>query len=158
MSEPALDNDQTFARLEEQIRWYDQRSGRQRRSFYALKVVTIVVAAAIPLLAVILADAYLNKVIASTVGALIVVIEGFQQLFQLQTNWLLYRSTCENLKHEKYLFLGNAGPYAAAQNPHALLAERIESLISQEHSVWISSQQSTQPGVERANPQTAKVK
>lgn len=158
MPEPALDNDQTFARLEEQIRWYDQRSGRQRRSFYALKVVTIAAAAGIPLLAVILVDAYLNKVIASTVGALIVVIEGFQQLFQLQTNWLLYRSTCENLRHEKYLFLGNAGPYAAAQNPHALLAERIESLISQEHSVWISSQQSTQPRVERADPHAAKVK
>jgi len=36
-------------------------------------------------------------------GPAIVVIEGIQQLFQLQTNWTLYRSTWESLKREKYL-------------------------------------------------------
>jgi hypothetical protein len=110
MPNSASNNDETLGRLDDQIRWYDNHSGRQRMSFYLLKLVTIVAAATIPLLAAILSDAYLNKIVTSSLGALIVVIEGIQQLFQLQTNWILYRSTCESLKREKYLYLGIAGP------------------------------------------------
>jgi Protein of unknown function (DUF4231) len=72
-------------------------------------------------------------------------LKGIQQLYQLQTNWLLYRSTCESLKHEKFLFLAGAGPYRVAQNRHSLLAERIESLVSQEHAKWASTQEVSQP-------------
>ena len=71
-------------------------------------------------------------------GALIVVIEGLQQLEQYQQNWITYRSTCERLKHEKFLFLSHAGPYAAAPDPESPLAERLEGLVSQEHAAWAS--------------------
>jgi hypothetical protein len=136
--------DATLERLDDQIEWYDRHSARQRRFFYFLKVVTIVAAASIPLLAVISPNSGWDKIVPSLLGGLIVVIEGIQQLFQLHDSWILYRSTCESLRSEKYLYLGNAGPYAAAQNPHALLAERVESLVSQEMASWISSQQSSQ--------------
>jgi hypothetical protein len=116
--------------------------------------VTVIAAAAIPLLAAILSNGYLNKIIISSLGALIVVIEGIQQLFQLQTNWILYRSSCESLKREKYLYPGNAGPYAAAQNPHSLLAERVEFLISQDLANWTSSQQLSRQGGKSTNRQS----
>jgi hypothetical protein len=118
--------------------------------------VTVVAAATIPLLAAFLPNGHWNQIVTSSLGVLIVVIQGIQQLFQLQTNWILYRSTCESLKREKYLYLGNAGPYAATQNPHALLAERVESLISKELAGWTSSQQAPQQGGNRAIHQTDK--
>src|SRR4030088_2039243 len=96
--------DEILMRLDDQISWYNKHSGRQRKSFYLLKLVTIVAAATIPVLATILSDA-LNKIVTSSLGALIVVIEGIEQLFQFQTNWMLYRSACESLKREKYLYL-----------------------------------------------------
>jgi Protein of unknown function (DUF4231) len=74
-------------------------------------------------------------------GALIAVAEGIQQVNQYHANWISYRSTCEALKHEKFLYLGKAGPYAVATDPNVLLAERIESLVSQEHAKWASSQE-----------------
>jgi len=154
MPNSASNNDETLRRLDDQISWYDKHSGRQRRSFYLLKLVTTVAAATISLLAAILSDAYLNKIMTSSLGALIVVIEGIQQLFQFQTNWILYRSVCESLKREKYLYLGNAGPYAVAHNPHSLLAERIELLISQEIANWTTSQQSPGQGGKSSQPQT----
>lgn len=40
-----------------------------------------------------------------------------------------YRSTCEKLKREKHLWIARAGPYAGAEHPDQLLAERIESVI-----------------------------
>jgi hypothetical protein len=54
---------------------------------------------------------------------------------------MAYRSTCEALKHERYLYLAKAGPYAAATEPRVLLAERVEGLVSQEHAKWASTQQ-----------------
>jgi len=74
-------------------------------------------------------------------GVLITVLEGMLHLNQYQQNWVTYRATCESLRHEKYLFLGQAPPYADSPNPRALLAERVESLVSQEHAKWTSSQQ-----------------
>ena len=49
-------------------------------------------------------------------------------------------STSEALKHEKFLYLAHAGTYATAANPEALLAERIEGRVSQEHASWASEQ------------------
>jgi hypothetical protein len=77
-------------------------------------------------------------------GVLIAVIEGLQQMNQYHPNWITYRSTCEALKHEKFLYLAKAGPYAAATDAHGLLAERIESLVSQEHAKWVSGQEYTE--------------
>jgi hypothetical protein len=46
-----------------------------------------------------------------------------------------YRSTAEALKHEKYLFLSQAGPYTGPERLR-VLAERVEGLVSQEHAKW----------------------
>jgi len=74
-------------------------------------------------------------------GVLVVVLEGLQSLNQFHHNWITYRSTCEELKHEKFLWLAKAGPYAASANPDVLLAERVESLISREHAKWVSARE-----------------
>jgi Protein of unknown function (DUF4231) len=88
-----------------------------------------------------LAGINLSQWIVGGLGVLIAVIEGLQQLNQYHANWIAYRSTSEALKHEKFLFLATAGPYAAAIDPRVLLAERIESLVSQEHAKWASGQE-----------------
>jgi Protein of unknown function (DUF4231) len=131
-------SDPTIERLEDQLNWYEAKSGYNQRMFKWLKTTTIAAAVAIPLCAG-LGDRYV--IITAVLGALIALIEGIQQLNQYQQNWITYRSTSEALKHEKYLFLANAGPYTAAENPKTLLAERVESLVSQEHAKWAATQQ-----------------
>ena len=69
---------------------------------------------------------------------MIVVLESIQHLYQYQQNWITYRSTTEALRHERYLYLAKAGPYAEGDQ-HRQLAERIEGLISQEHAKWTAS-------------------
>ena len=123
-----------WARLEQQTAWYDDKSDYNQRWFKGLKIVQIVTAAAIPVAAAASAPAALL----GGGGALIVVLEGLQQLQQYQQNWINYRSTCERLKHERFLFLSRAGPYAAPPDREALLAERVEGLVSQEHAAWVS--------------------
>ncbi|MFZ2473373.1 MAG: DUF4231 domain-containing protein [Methanothrix sp.] len=62
-------------------------------------------------------------------------------MYQFQSNWILYRSSCEGSRHEKYLWLAKAGHYADAKDPDRLHAKRIESLISTENAKWISAQE-----------------
>ena len=127
-----------LARLEDQIRWYDRKSAYNQRVFKLLKGWTIAVAALVPLL---VAFGLMDARIMAALTATIAVVEGIQQLNQYQANWISYRSTCESLKHEKYLYQSLAGPYSASASPAILLAERIEGLVSQEHAKWTSGQE-----------------
>jgi hypothetical protein len=120
-----------WERLEDELGWYDLKSVAAQRSYKRVKLVQIVAAAAIPVLAV----ADISRIWMAAAGALLVILESVQQLYQWQTNWVQYRSTAEALKHEKSLYLAHAGPYAVA-DAQVVLAERIEGLISQEHAKW----------------------
>jgi hypothetical protein len=131
-------------RLEEQIAWYDLKSTSNMQWFKRIKMTEIVSAAVIPLLAA----SHIPRAAVATgvLGVLITVFEGTLQLNQFHENWIRYRSTCESLKHEKYIFLANAAPYSNVERPRALLAERVESLVSQEHAKWESVQQEDPKG------------
>lgn len=133
------DPDPIMERLEDQIAWYDHKSIADQRTYKRIKIIEISAAAIIPFLAA-LRRAEIAMVTGG-LGVLVTVLEGMLHLNQYQQNWIGYRSTCEALKHEKYTYLGKASPYANVPDPHALLAERIESLISQEHAKWASVQQ-----------------
>jgi hypothetical protein len=102
-----------LARLEDQITWYDRKSCSNQRTFKLLKGWTILIGAAVPVL---VAVGWSDARVVALLTATIAVVEGLQQLNQHQTNWILYRATCEALKHEKYLYLARAGPYATAAN------------------------------------------
>lgn len=129
--------DIVLERMEDQLNWYDKKSSYNERMFRWFKSATMVVSISIPLCA-----AFVKyPLITGGLGASIALLEGLQQLNQYHQNWITYRSTAEALKHEKFLFLSSAGPYANADNAKALLAERVESLVSQEHAKWTSAQE-----------------
>lgn len=131
----------TLKRLEEQIDWYDKKSALNQNCFKRIKIIELIAAALIPLLAGLSTLIPYPAIITGSLGALIVVLESLQGLYQFQSNWISYRSSCEGLRHEKYLWLAKAGHYADAKDPDRLLAERIESLISTEHAKWVSAQE-----------------
>ena len=154
-------DDPVFDRLEDQIDWYDKKSTFNQRRFKRFKITEIVAAALIPMLSTLgisvpppsgvanpspLHGAWIKPglgVAVTLLGVLITILEGLLHLNQYQQNWTTYRSTCEALKHEKFAFLGNAPPYATGTDAErrALMAERVESLVSQEHAKWSALQQ-----------------
>jgi hypothetical protein len=136
-----------WQRLEDQRKWYSKESGLNQKWNKGLKLVQIVLAAAIPI--IVLIDVSYTKFIVAIFGALIAILEGVQQLYQFHTLWTEYRSTAEHLKHEKYLFLSLSGPYRGLNEEEALplLAERIEEHISKEHAKWIDTSKKAVPKV-----------
>ena len=122
----------TLKRLEDQIDWYDKKSSYNQRRFKILKISQIIAGALIPFASSVGAPA----AVAGGLGVLIVIFEGLQSLSQHQQSWISYRSTCQKLTQEKYLWLAKAGPYESAPNPDAVMAERIEALMSSEITNW----------------------
>src|ERR671914_115458 len=134
---PPGEDTATWARLEDQLDWYDRKSVRAQRDFKRLKVLQLVAAAIVPVVAAANAAPWIT----AGVGGAVLVLEGVQQLGQYQQTWITYRSTCEALKHEKFLYLARAGNYAGSPDPTRLLAEQIEGLVSQEHAKWVSGRE-----------------
>src|SRR5690348_8691981 len=102
--------DPTWARLEEELGWYDRKSQAAQHAYKRVKLAQLAVGAAVPVVAAVSGA----RLVTAGLAAFVVVAEGAQQLYQWQTNWVLYRATAESLKHEKYLYLACAGPYAGA--------------------------------------------
>jgi hypothetical protein len=123
-----------WERLEDQLGWYDRKSVAAQKAYKRVKLSQLIVGATVP----VVAGLQVTAAVTATLAAFVVVAEGAQQLYQWQTNWVLYRSTAESLKHEKYLYLAGGGPYST-DDRHRVLAERIEGLVSQEHAKWTES-------------------
>jgi len=121
------------------VKWYNSHSQTNRWAYLTMKAVQIVLAAAIPILTPLEISRQSIAVMGGTIG----VLEGIIQLGQFHQSWIRYRSTCEALRSELFLYRTRAGPYSQASDPHALLAERSNSLVSAENSRWQAMREST---------------
>jgi len=144
----AAERGPAWERLEDQLSWYDGKSVAAQHAYKRLKVLQLLAAAAVPAVAAAGPAAWVTAAFAGVV----LVLEGLQQVGQYQQNWITYRSTCEALKHEKYLFLAGAGPYLHADGRTRVLAERIEGLVSQEHARWATSREESSSREQQSTP------
>lgn len=133
-----VENHPAWARLEDQLGWYDDKSTRCQDWYKRLKFIQISLAVLIPVLSHL--DPACAKWATSIAGAMIAVLEGVQHMNQYSTLWVTYRGTAERLKHEKFLFLSAAGPYKGQTEQEQLiaLAERVEEHVSTEHANWFN--------------------
>ena len=127
-----------WIRLNDQLSWYDRKSGDNQRWYKSIKTTQLVLAGAIPVVSFL--EISWVRLATAVLGGTVAILEGVQQLGQFHNNWTSYRTTAEQLKHEKYLFLASSGPYRNLEPADALklLAERVEEQISTEHAKWVS--------------------
>jgi hypothetical protein len=135
-----------WERLNDQLRWYSEKSSFNQKRYKQIKAAQLVLAGSIPVFA--LVDDLWGRWITAILGASVAILEGFQQLGQYSNLWASYRATAEQLKHEEHLFLARSGPYRNLGEEEALrvLAERVEERVSTEHAKWVSDRQAGQQG------------
>lgn len=146
------DDDYITSRVDDQIGWYDKKSQSAQCWFKWFRGAEIIAAASIPLIAGFATDPFPVTLVLGLLGASIAVISALISLNQLQENWTEYRTTCESLKHEKFLYMTKAEPYHEDE-PFRLFVQRVESLISKENSAW---SQYTQTNLENTKPKNEK--
>lgn len=129
----AVDSDPVWRELDAFFSWYSRAATRARVAYQSLKMVTLVLAAAVT----VLAASNAPPILTACAGAAIVVAEGTQQLFKFHTNWLRYRVVTETLREHGLLYLAHLSPYdggaAAAQGQ---LGALLRSVIEDERTQW----------------------
>jgi hypothetical protein len=135
-----IQEDYVNGRLQDQLEYHSKASRENKKKFYAYQFVIIVTGALIPIVNVIAPVGDLLRLISSILGGIIVVTTALIQLYKYQENWILFRSTQELLKREKFLYLNDAGDYAGLdpEEKKRILVERIESLVSSETSKYFA--------------------
>lgn len=122
-------------RLENQINWYDKKSSAAQRKYKGIKITEIILAASIPILASFSDNHWILSLVIGVIGASIAVLEGILGIGKYHENWIEYRSVCETLRHEKYMYLTQTGIYES-EGKFKMLVERVESVISKENVNW----------------------
>jgi hypothetical protein len=134
-------------RLEKEIQWYSKKSRHNKRWFNILRLIEMVSAALIPFLSGSVEKVSYFPWIIGFLGVLIAVSAATGSLFKFQENWIQYRTTSEQLKHEKYLYLTETESYHNNDEKFMTLVERVESLISKENSLWAKHTKKTKADV-----------
>lgn len=121
-------------RVEHQLNWYGKRSAYNKRWYYRLQFITLLAAAAVPVISLSSGDIRVRFLVA-ILGAIAATAAGVLSMYQFRDQWLDYRSTAESLKFEKHLFLTRSAPYAT-QDAFSRFVQRVESIIISENRSW----------------------
>lgn len=131
-------------RYGDQINWYDSKAVEHQTKYHRMQWSVIVLAALTPILIELdlkLAGDALGHLPTLTSAAVAILTAGLKT-FKYQENWINYRTTCETLRKEKHFYDAAVGEYRGSEDKEALFVGRVESLISRENTMWISSRKS----------------
>lgn len=120
-------------RYNDQVYWYDRKSILHKRLNYVFQIPTIFIAAIIPIFAILE-----EKWITVVLSAILAVFVGINNFCKFEEKWHNYRTTCETLKKELYYCRSRINEYRDTKEPEELFIERVESIISSEHTRWLT--------------------
>ncbi len=125
-------------RYEDQINWYDKKSIWNQKLYRYFQWSVIILAAITPVLVAI--DCEATRWPAVIIAALVAIGTSILKTFKYQENWINYRTTCETLRKEIHFYRAGLGDYRDSEDREALFVERVESLISRENTMWLTTQ------------------
>jgi Ni/Fe-hydrogenase subunit HybB-like protein len=127
------------SRYREQIAWYDRKSVFNGKWFKVFQWGTITLASLTPVIVVIGFESSNDyaKWLPVLTSVLVAIFASAQKTFKFEENWINYRTTCETLKKEIYLYKAGVGEYSTTRDREGLFVERVEGLISRENTLWL---------------------
>ena len=94
--------------------------------------------------------------ITAILGGVITIVTALSQMDAYFETWVLYRTTGEALKRERFLYINNAADYSclAGEAKNKLLVERVEAMLSSENSKFLSLQQQGRATIRKTTKRT----
>lgn len=124
-------------RVDSQIKWYSNKSKQCQKMYKFFQVTEIILASMIPLLSAYSNQCQIIALIVGIFGSAIAIIQSVAKLNKYHENWIQYRTTCELLKYQKYLFLTSSYPYNKTdETVDNIFVKNIENIISSENNQW----------------------
>jgi Protein of unknown function (DUF4231) len=106
-TDPDISESASWASFRDQFAVYSRGARVNRVAYQVARIVSLTAAAAVTVSAGLSAPAWVT----ASLGGLIVVIEGLQQLFQWHENWIAYRQAAETMRQHAIDFEAGVSPY-----------------------------------------------
>lgn len=124
-------------RYEGQINWYSSNASNNKQLYLYFQWGVIVLSASLPVLISSIQKS--NQWITIIISVVLAIGTTGLKTFKFQENWINYRTISETLKKEKYFYDANIDEYSKVNDKESLFVDRVESLISRENSLWITT-------------------
>ena len=121
-------------RVDDQLAWYSMKSTANKNWHFRLQLITLVAAALVPIISL-SSPEWSVRILAALMGSIAAIAAGVVTLYQFRDLWTNYRSTAEQLKYEKYLFLTGSEPYNR-DDCFPQFVSNVENIILQENRGW----------------------
>lgn len=121
-----------------EIEWYDKKSALNQRVYTILQWNLIILSAITPVLVTI--GGTWERWSAVITSCLVAIGTASLKTFKYQEKWMHYRTTCETLRKEIHFYKAGIGDYEKCIDPIKRFIQRVETLISQENTIWITFQ------------------
>jgi hypothetical protein len=127
--DPSLAGSPVWSAYRQQFATYSRQATTNRIRYQVTRIVSLVAAAAVTVCAGLSAAPWVT----ASLGALIVVLEGLQQVFRWHENWIAYRQAAETMRQHAIDAVSGVPPYDAADP-----AERLARLALLRRDVALS--------------------
>lgn len=124
-------SDVVWQELTWRFAYYNGAATRHRIWYQALKVVTLLLGAAVTVLAARRSPAGLTAGLAAAGVA----VEGISQLFQLHAQWISFRRVAELLRQHAFDYAARISPYDGADR-RDVLAKAVRTITADENASW----------------------
>lgn len=136
----SLDLEQyTVDRFQDQLTLYSENASKNKKWYHRYQVV-IASLSALTTVTVALGmhdgDGSAWYIVSLVASAAVAALTGLQKALRFHENWVEYRTTAEQLKKERYHYEYRCGEYSTAESAGRLFVERVEALISRQHTLW----------------------
>lgn len=116
--------------------WYSKAAIRSRRSYKIFESLLIVIAAAIPVAAVVRPG---EAVIPAILGSAVVVLSSIRTVFHWQENYLRFSRAREAVEAERRLYLTGSAPYDDTMTKEQILVGSITRIEQEEMGTWLQT-------------------
>lgn len=139
-------------RYQDQIDWYSRKASWNKQCYVVFQWGVIGLSSVVPVLVIWLSEDW--KWITAIVSIILAIGTAGLKTFKFQEIWVNYRTISETLKKERYFYQAGLDDYRDATDKEALFIERVESLISRENSLWVTThmQQEEEEKAKMAGP------
>jgi hypothetical protein len=107
VDDPVISGSPVWAAYRDLFAMYGALATSSRLAYQGARIVSLVAAAAVTVCAGLSAAPWVT----ASLGALIVVLEGLQQVFQWHENWIAYRQATETMRQHAIDFVSGVAPY-----------------------------------------------
>ena len=123
-------------RFEQSVNWYMKQANRCKYLYYFLSTVGIVLPLCIPVI-----NCFDNPhcIFVTAASVFTSLVTSLLSLLKLHDKWINYRSVTEAMQTELTLYASKCSDYSDCtdEERNKLFAERIETLMGNEHIKWI---------------------